>query len=363
MALALGLAGVSQIEAGPLPGASAPPRLAAARATSSGAGAASASADELFPCGPLGLRDEHVLSQPRLSLPATAPDVLPRGRTTWQAAVRVSNSFAWAQDVPGEQPAQRRYLLDAETTTFDVQATRGLGAHLDVSVRVPLRARGGGLLDAWIDAFHAGFAFTGIDDGQRPAFRRDAFRVEGRRPDGRRFAWRDGAGLGDLELALRAQVVGGARRARAARTALAWVLRLSVPTGQGVFAGQGLALGVQGASRWRVRPGLSFYAGLGVTTGGSRRVAGVGYVRWRPAGFVAAEQRLGAKASLLLQSDVAGRLARDVDGLPGGHWVVHLGLVRQVGRGATLTLALSENIKPQAVTADIALHAAVSLRR
>lgn len=313
--------------------------------------------------GPLELRDEHVLSQPRSSLPAIAPDVLPRGRTTWRWAMSVANSFAWAQDVPGEQPAQRRYLLDAETATLDMQLTRGLGAHLDVTLRVPWQVRGGGLLDRLIDAFHRGFAFTGIEDGGRPAFRRDAFRVEGRTTAGARFEWRAGNALGDVEVALRAQLAGHRTRTGQSRGALAWVLRLRLPSAQRPFAGQGVALGLQGVGRWHARPSLHLYAGLGVSAGGARQVLGVGYTRWRPAAFVAAERPLGRNTSLLIQSDVAGRLARDVDGLPGGHWVVHVGVVRQLTPRAALTLGLTENLKPQAVTADVALHAALTLRR
>lgn len=313
--------------------------------------------------GPLGLRDEHVFSQPRLTLPSVGADVLTRGQTTWRASLMLSNSFAWSQDAPGERPMQRRYLLDAEATTLDVQATRGLGAGWDVSLRLALRARGGGVLDSVIDAFHRGFAFTGLDDGQRPAFRRDAFRVEGRGAGGRRFAWREGVGLGQVELALRRQIGGGPDARQGTRTALAWVARVSLPTGRGPFSGHGSAVALQVVGRRRVHSRLHLHVGLGAVGGGARRVDGVSYSRWQPAAFVAAEWRLGARTRLLLESDVAGRLVREVDGLPGGHWVAQLGVARRVAPRATLTLALTENLKPQAVTPDLALYAGLTLRR
>ena len=75
--------------------------------------------------------------------------------------------------------ADRRFLIDGETRTLDLSLTRGLSASTDVTLRLPLRWRGGGALDGFIDAWHRTFAFLGIADGDRPAFRQDAFRVEG----------------------------------------------------------------------------------------------------------------------------------------------------------------------------------------
>jgi hypothetical protein len=181
---------------------------------------------------PFEIHDEHVLAQGRLTLPATTPDTVERGATRLRLSYLWGNSFSWTQDVPGESPKDRYFLIDGETRTLDVNVTHGLGDSFDLALRVPLRWRGGGSLDGFIDAWHRTFSFLGVKDGDRPAFRRDAFRVEGLTTDRQPFSW-DGAaglGLGNAELA-------GRFRLRSDRTAIALVGRLSLPTATDPFEG------------------------------------------------------------------------------------------------------------------------------
>ena len=137
------------------------PRLAAAvvallLAGPGGLPAATASEDTTPPAGrgPIEIRDDHLLAQGRLTLPAVAPWTVPAGRWSIEASVLWSNSFSWTQDVPGEKPAERLFLLDGETLTVATTLRRGLGPHLDIGLRVPLKHRGGGVLDGFIDAWH-----------------------------------------------------------------------------------------------------------------------------------------------------------------------------------------------------------------
>ena len=61
--------------------------------------------------GPAEIRDEHVLAQPRLTLPAVSPCTTPAGRWAFATSVLWSNSFSWDQDYPGEV-ARRSALPD-----------------------------------------------------------------------------------------------------------------------------------------------------------------------------------------------------------------------------------------------------------
>src|SRR5260370_18253553 len=97
------------------------------------------------PEGPVEIRDEHVLAQNRLTLPPIGPDTVPRGRWSLRLGLLWCNSFGWVQDVPGETPTDRRFLIDAETRTLDLNVARGVGENAQVTLRVPLRWRGGAL--------------------------------------------------------------------------------------------------------------------------------------------------------------------------------------------------------------------------
>lgn len=333
-----------------------------------GAGAPRVGADEAR--GPFELHDVHLLAQPRLTPAPAAPFTLGRGRTRVRLGLLWGNSFAWAQDAPGETPRARRYLIDGEALTLNAACERGLGERVDVGLRLPLQWRGGGRLDGFIDAFHRAFRFAGVGDGMRPAFRRDAWRVEGRTPDGRPLTWNgaDGFGLGNLELHVRVGPAragpghgGGATSLRTARGA-GFIARLSLPTGTGGFAGQGVALAAQALAARPLGTRAAGYAGVGALAGGSHRARGVGYARVRGHAFAVLERRLGARASLVAGSEIATRLARDVDGFPGTHWTAHAGAWLDLGRDSRLGLAVVENIVSQAATSDLTVHVAWQTR-
>ncbi len=310
--------------------------------------------------GPFELRDTQLLAQARLTLPPLGAATLGRGRTSLRASVAWGNTFAWAQDVPGETPRLRRYLLDGEALTLELELRRGLHEAVDVGLRVPLHGRGGGRMDGFIDAFHRAFRFAGVGDGQRPAFRRDAFRVEGLTRGGRGFAWTErGWGLGDVELLARVRLsatTGG-------RMATAGVVRLSLPSGTTPFDSGGVALGAQIVTSLRLGARADLHAGVGATLAGARQVDDVRYARLRGQGFAVLERRCGSRISLLVGGELASRLVRDVDGLAGLHLTAHAGAWVDLGSRTRLALAFVENVAAQAVTADLALHAGLTLRR
>lgn len=305
---------------------------------------------------PLEIRDEHVLAQGRLTLPATAADPVGKGVTRLRLSYLRGNSFSWTQDVPGETPEDRTFLIDGETSTLDLSLTRGVSASTDLTLRVPLRSRGGGSLDGFIDAWHRTFAFLGIPDGDRPAFRRDAFRVLGVTAAGRAFSWNDetGTGLGNLELAAR-------WRFRPEGTATALVARVSLPTATAPYEGA-WGGGLQLVARRPLARSLDLHAGLGGTIEGQTHVNGITYEPARVQAHLALAYRPWRALGLSVETDVASRLVKDIDRYPGVHWLVNGGVMVAAGPRCVLEVGITENLKNQLSTTDFAVYFALSAR-
>ena len=338
---------------------SAPARRAAAAtlAAALAAAAPARAAEDPVRRGPAGIRDEHVLAQPRLTLPAISTATTPAGRWSFATTVLWSNSFSWDQDYPGEVPGDRRYLIDGETVTLDATLRRGLAKNLDVALRVPFRSRGGGVLDPLIDWWHRLGHFP---DGNRPDFLRNAFRVEGRTRDGAAFSWteHDGAGLGDAEVEARWRTVDQGVDA----ASLALVGRASLPTGTGPFAGNGPGGALQAVLAVPLGGRFDLYAGAGSTVQGQGPVRGVEYetVRWH--GFAAVEWRPWRRVSLVAETDAATRLVANIARYPGTHWMLNVAGRIDLGTRTRLDLGFTENFKDQRSTTDFALYAGFSLR-
>jgi len=299
--------------------------------------------------GPSEVRDEHLVAQPRLTLPATMPDTVGRGQTAFRASVLWSNSFGWDQNRPGEHPAERRFLIDGEAATLDLTLTHGLRANVDLGLRLPVTWRGGGALDAVIDAWHRLF---NLPDGNRPAFLENAFRVEGKSIDQQPFSWNDekGGGLGSIETFARWRFADGASWTSAL------VGRLTLPTGTGPFAGNGPGFGAQWITARRLGSRADLFAGVGGTAQPSKPVRGVGYEPVRAHGFFAIEWRPARRISFLAETNIASRLASDIDRYPGTHWVVNGELRISLSSKTALELGFTENLANQIVTTDVAFQ-------
>jgi hypothetical protein len=309
-----------------------------------------------IPRGPAGIRDGQLLAQPRLTLPALSPRSLGTGRWELRVSALWSNSFAWTQDVPGEAPADRRFLIDGETATLDLSLRRGLSANVDVGLRLPAHGRGGGTLDGFIDAWHR---LVKVPDGNRPFFRRDAFRVEGRTTSGAPFSWSGatGWGLGDTELELSWRVKNGGRES----TSVALVARAALPTSTDPYEG---AFGAGGQLVVDVPLGgrVDLFTGLGVTAQDAAAVRGIEYETTRVHGYAALEWRIARPLSLVAETNAASRLVSNIQSYPGTHWLVNLGGRLDLGKGSRLDLFMTENIVSQQSTTDFALYFALSLR-
>jgi hypothetical protein len=307
--------------------------------------------------GPPGIRDEQLLAQPRLTLPALSPDTLGRGDWTFGTSLAIANTFSYIQNVPGELPGDRRFLIDGEAWTADFTARRGLSADLDVSARLPVRWRGGGILDGLIDTWHR---LLHLPDNGRPLFRRNAFRVEGITTSGQNFSWNDerGLGLGELELEGRWRFRNGGRDG----WSLALAGRAALPTATAPFDGNGVGLGVQVVAAHRLGSPFDLYLGAGGTAQGGDLVRGVGYERYRGWGFLAVEWRLGRRFSLVAETDAASRLIRNIDLYPGMHWIIHGSGWMELSQHARMHVGFTEKIKNLLSNADFGLHFSVLVR-
>jgi hypothetical protein len=309
------------------------------------------------PRGPSEIRDEYLLAQPRLTLPAIAPTTTLAAHWELRLATLWSSTFVWLQDVPGEDPGTRRYLIDGEAFTLDATARRGLTANLDVALRVPLRWRGGGVLDEVIDAWHR---LTHLPNNERPDFVRNAFRVEGHASDGTPFTWGDrtGLGLGDLELETRWRFRDGAGRG----PSLALAGRISVPTATGTFANQGFGCGGQIVLAAPVARAFDLYAGIGGTAQAARSVSAVRYDPLRAHGFLALEWRAGRRLSFVVETDAASRLASGIADYPALDWLLNVVGRVDLGRRTRLDVGFTENVADQNATTDFAAYLAIGVR-
>lgn len=314
-------------------------------------------AAEDAPRGPSPLRDAHLLAQPRLTLPAATPFVLAPGRFTVEVSTTIANSFSWTQDEAGEAPKDRRFLIDGEAVLADVTLRRGLSANFDAALRVPVRHRGGGFLDGFIDWWHG---LVNVPDGDRPLFVQDAFRVEGLTTDKAPFSWNEarGTGLGDVEVEARYRVLDGDSDA----PSIALVGRVSLPTGSGPFAGNGLGAGVQLLSHVPLSSRFDLHLGAGATVQDPGSVRGVEYVPARAHGFLALEWRPLRTLSLVVDTNAATRLVENIDTYPGTHWILNVTTRIDLSDTARLDLGFTENLKSQLTTTDFALYLGLSLR-
>jgi hypothetical protein len=308
--------------------------------------------------GPPEIRDDHLLAQERLTLPPTSPDTLPAG--VWSVTVSTlwSNSFSWTQDVPGEKPDDRRFLIDGETVTLATDIRYGLGAHLDLGLRLPILHRGGGSLDSLIDTWHR---WLHLPDGARPSFRRDAFRVQGVTTQGSPFGWEaaEGSGLGNLELHGRWRGRDGGREG----LSVTLVGRVVVPTATAPFDRSGLGAGGQIVSALPLARTLDLYLGAGLTVQDPGPVRRLRYARTRAHGFAALEWRPWRRVSLVAETNAASRLVENIDSYPGVHWMIDVSGRLDLGETTRLDLGLTEGLLDQLSTTDLAFYFALGWRR
>jgi hypothetical protein len=303
--------------------------------------------------GPLETREEWLLAQPHLTLPALSPDPLPEGATRVRLAGDWGSDFGWRWRFPGDLQ-DLRFIVDGEHRTMGVEVRRGVTPSLTVGARLPLQWSGGGILDGVIDWWHSVVRLPG---NARHRFPRGRFRVEGRNGGEPAVDWdsRHGMGLGRGELSAQWALARSPSGWRAAAVA-----RVGVPTGTGPFAAGGLDAGVQLLAAHRLGSAFDVYLGAGGTLFGQDAVDGVEYVTLRPHGFVVFEWRPTWRWSLMAEASGAGRLVRNLDGYPARHIYLKLGTKIDVSRGWRIEGGFLEGVTNQQATTDFGIFAGVS---
>ncbi|MCB9828218.1 MAG: DUF3187 family protein [Planctomycetes bacterium] len=296
--------------------------------------------------GPIEMRETWALAQPLMTLPATSAEVLPCGCSQARVFINRGNDFGWRQNVEGENPAVRDFLVDAEHQTTAIELRHGVARGFDVGIRVPVWWRGAGFMDEVIDLFHE---TTGLMDNIRSAFDNDRYRIEGRLDDGLPFSWNDehGVGLGRIELE--------ARRSLGRHFGGDWaaVMRVGLPTSTGPYRFRdGVDFGGQLVHSRCLNRRVALHAGVGVVRHGDRSLQGVHYAQWRPHWFVALEIRVTPRMSALVQSGWANKLADNIVGYPDTHGYLDFGVAYKLSARTTLEVLINENLENQQSTTD-----------
>jgi hypothetical protein len=307
--------------------------------------------------GPFPSRDEWMLGQPLLTLPATSPDPLARG----QIEARLDGD--WGSDFAivggsGIALSNPSYFVDGEHRSGALTLRRGFGGGFTLGVRASVLWRGSGWLDSVIDFWHRTF---NLPDGGRSLVADDRFRVEVRDLRGRPLAWQGyaGTGLGNVELEAN-EVLLGRNDTRGWRAAA--VARLSAPTATGPFADAGSAAGLQLVAARPLGGRTNVYLGVGATVFSRTEVLGLEYERVRPQGFLCFEGRLTRGWSALVQLDVASRLVTNVEDYPGKTAYLRVGSKFGLRGKWTLELGITEGVRHQEALTDFGVIAAVARR-
>ena len=316
--------------------------------------------DAWRPRGPVEIRDEWLLAQPKMTLPAVSPDAVPRGEWHIRFHIDRGNDFGWDQSGPPEAPTDRRFLVDGEHQTTELNVRYGLRDKLSLGVRVPIYWRGGGFMDDPIDWFHDAGQGIGLLDNGRPFFRTDQYRVNGRDAAGNPISWDDkrGAALGNIELEAHWNVVRPCCRTdwRAA-----WILRLALPTGGDPYD-SGFDVGTQFVVAKSLGHRWDIYAGVGGTWFSDTELDGVQYKPFRVHGFFALEFALSEKASLIVETNAASRLVTNFANYPAESWYINAEFRLDITRCIEWEIGFTENLVDQQGTIDFGGWTGLTIR-
>jgi hypothetical protein len=261
----------------------------------------------------------------------------------------------------GEVSGDRRFLVDGEHRTLALDLQRGISDAVSVGVRLPLRWRGGGILDGIIDGFHENVTRPlGLPDNGRPQFATDQFRASGRDDQLRPVVWRGraGTGLGRVELSAQWSVHGRDRRGFAG----ALVGRVGLPTGGGAFHASGIEGGLQWAAACALGRRVDVYLGAGGVLFGATEVDGIRYERARFHGFAVFEWRPFRRLSVLVQTDGSSRLVTNLARYPAFQSYLKIGGRVDLAGRTSLEGGFTENLFGQDVTTDFGIFLGLTRR-
>lgn len=311
------------------------------------------------PRGPVEVRDEWILAQPRMTLPAVSPDAPRHGSWTVGFHIDRGSDFGWSQSGPAEFPTDRRFIVDGEHQSTEVRVRYGLLPRLSLGLRVPVYWRGGGFMDDIIDWYHDLFEGT-LKDNDRPSFDNDQYRVHGRTPGGDPLSWDDkrGTALGNIDLEAYWHIKKACCRSD---WRVAWIARAALPTGGDPYD-SGFDLGTQFVVAKQLGRRFDFYAGLGATWYSDDTLDGIEYEPFRGHGFAALEWHATSCWSFILETNAASRLVTNLAAYPAESWYINFSTRFDVSRAFEIYAGFTENIIDQQGTVDFGAFAGFTLK-
>ncbi len=252
----------------------------------------------------------------------------------------------WSNPVNLEQSATEQLAVDEETAELDLELARAAGAWR-VRATLPVLYRGGGVLDAPINDWHA---LLGLPRGDRPSVADNAYRIAYANAAGVRLDAEHGTALGDLALEAGRALIDspGAR--------LALFAGVELPTGERARlsgdAAVDAALWLEGGAELGARFALDGRAGL-TRTGGSLPLPAERHVAF---GTLALAWHAGARTDLLAQLDGHTRVVAGSDLKFLSHAVIlTVGERYRLASGSLLELGLSEDVEVDH-SPDVSFH-------
>ncbi len=317
--------------------------------------------DAWAPKGPSEIRDEWILAQPKLTLPASAPDPLPYRSWIVKFHVDRGNDFGWNQSNIGPTPADRRFIVDGEHQTTELNLRYGLYPRLSVGIRVPLQWRGAGFMDGPIDWFHELTEPLGFLDNGRPFFTNDSYFVNGRDDAFNAISWDDkrGVGLGNIELEAHWNVIQPCCRSDWRGSV---ITRLALPTGTDPYDSGGVDVGLQFVVAKQLGHRWDLYAGLGGTWFSDTSLDGIEYESVRGQGFVALEFAWNQSHSFIIEVNAASRLVKNLAAYPGISAYINVAMKADISERIEFEIGFTENLEDQQATIDFGGFAGLTFK-
>lgn len=286
------------------------------------------------PQGPVRADSLYALDGGHLSFPPRSGKLL----ASSELQIRISGSLANTSII------RDQYRVDTESRSFAVSAAWGIGQDTDMEIELPLRWRGGGVLDPLIDGWHQAF---GMPRGRRDRVGDNEYDVSGYLDDGSEFDFADqGSVLGNPRFGVQHALWQGDNGGATLHGEVSIPGQTSSQTHRGID-------GLLGASIWRNWSDLTGYAGLAVGAIGDRDLYGVEYKPLFVEGYAALEYPVLRKLRLSVAFWVGSSKISNVQDHPESFGTLDVG-AKLPGAGGVFEFLVRENPWPQEGSPDVA---------
>lgn len=291
--------------------------------------------------GLLNFYDGNLFGNKHLNLPLHTPHVPPPDG--WE----VSMQLEWANTF--SRQTTQAYFVDGEVLNFHPRFRYGLEEGIELGAEIPLYARGGGILDDVVDAFHDAFGLPGAG---RDRFGKDKYRAL-LTVDGRTSTLDKGVGVGDLEAWGKIQLWDPADAWAAAAVALT----MKLPTGGTDYGSDGVDVAISLSFSKEIWDFIHAYAGFAPVFYTDTREQNLKYHTFNWVTFGGLEFEVHEQVSLLLQATVQSPLMDNPPNYDDTRYSVAFGVMWSPWEdGRTFEFGFVENVANYESTADVGFH-------